>query len=405
VDLPLAEKYRPQLLDQLKRDKAVEEIRKWARAWKEGNPIKPGLLIYGPPGTGKTSAAMALAREMGWEYYELNASDIRSKKLLEQTAILTSQYFQLSDHPSRLKLIVLDEVDSLYERNEQGYDTGGKSAILQLLNNTKNPVVLIANDPYELKSTITGRQIADKCIEVNFQRYRSTQIFSTLKEICLKENMSCPDDVLKEISERANGDMRAAINDLEGFNSNFRGESRDQTENIYSLINDALFGKRDFQEIKSGIINLGEDPNNLILFFIENLFKLTDDRLKFHEAMERLAKADVFLGRVLSRQNYAMWGYANDLMSSISTMRLSPSRTYRFSYPNLIKKMAELRTSRNIRRNISAMGGRYVHKSSNFVSLNILPIISLISSKDENFNKRMKERFGDIFEELQSIEP
>ncbi len=405
MDLPLAEKYRPQLLDQLKRDKAVEEIRKWARAWKEGNPIKPGLLIYGPPGTGKTSAAMALAREMGWEYYELNASDIRSKKLLEQTAILTSQYFQLSDHPSRLKLIVLDEVDSLYERNEQGYDTGGKSAILQLLNNTKNPVVLIANDPYELKSTITGRQIADKCIEVNFQRYRSTQIFSTLKEICLKENMSCPDDVLKEISERANGDMRAAINDLEGFNSNFRGESRDQTENIYSLINDALFGKRDFQEIKSGIINLGEDPNNLILFFIENLFKLTDDRLKFHEAMERLAKADVFLGRVLSRQNYAMWGYANDLMSSISTMRLSPSRTYRFSYPNLIKKMAELRTSRNIRRNISAMGGRYVHKSSNFVSLNILPIISLISSKDENFNKRMKERFGDIFEELQSIEP
>ncbi len=405
MDLPLAEKYRPQFLDQLKRDKAIEEIRKWARAWKEGKPIKPGLLIYGPPGTGKTSAAMALAREMSWEYYELNASDVRSKKLLEQTAILTSQYFQLSDHPSRLKLIVLDEVDSLYERNEQGYDTGGKSAILQLLNSTQNPVVLIANDPYQLKSSTTGRQIADKCLEVNFQRYRSTQIYSTLKEICFKENMNCPDDVLKDIAERANGDMRAAINDLEGFNANFRGETRDQTENIYSLINDAIFGRRDFQEIKNGMINLGEDPNNLILFFIENIFKLNDDKMKFHEALERLAKADDFLGRVLSRNNYAMWGYANDLISSISTMKLPPSKNYRFSYPNLIRKMAELRTSRNIRRNISAMGGRYVHKSSNFVSLNILPIIASISAKDEKFKNKMKERFGDIFEELESIEP
>lgn len=405
MTLTLTEKYRPLLLDQLKRDKAVETIRKWAEEWRNGKPEKTGLLIYGPPGTGKTTAAMVLAKEMGWEYYELNASDIRSKQLLNKTALLTSQYYQISDEPQKMKLIVLDEVDSLYERNEQGYDTGGKSAILELLKTTRNPVLLIANDIYALKSGQAGRQIVDKCITVNFQRYRVQQITSMLKEICIKENKSCPDDMLKEIAEKSNGDMRAALNDLEGFMSDFRGENRDTTENIYSLVNDLIFSKRTPQELKMGIINLGEDPNNFLLYILEGVFQLHGEKDKFLDALERLSRADVFLGQVSRRNNYSLWGYANDLISSISTIGFKGGRNYLYAYPNLIRKMAEYRAARNLRRNISFIGGRYIHKSSNFVSLEILPILAIISMKDENFREKMMEKFGEIFSELESIEP
>jgi len=39
---------------------------------------RQAVVIYGSPGVGKTSAAHALANDMGWETVELNASDQRT---------------------------------------------------------------------------------------------------------------------------------------------------------------------------------------------------------------------------------------------------------------------------------------------------------------------------------------
>lgn len=41
------------------------------------------VLISGPPGIGKTTAAHLVAKQHGYDVLELNASDVRSKKLLE----------------------------------------------------------------------------------------------------------------------------------------------------------------------------------------------------------------------------------------------------------------------------------------------------------------------------------
>jgi DNA polymerase III delta prime subunit len=45
------------------------------------------LLLYGPPGVGKTTSAHLCAKLEGYTPIELNASDARSKKLIEVCGI------------------------------------------------------------------------------------------------------------------------------------------------------------------------------------------------------------------------------------------------------------------------------------------------------------------------------
>jgi DNA polymerase III delta prime subunit len=50
---------------------------------KDGMGIYRALLVSGPPGIGKTTSAHLMAKEAGYNPIELNASDARSKKLVE----------------------------------------------------------------------------------------------------------------------------------------------------------------------------------------------------------------------------------------------------------------------------------------------------------------------------------
>ena len=77
-----AEKYRPQHLDEiLGNAAAVKQMALWAQTWTSDSAP---LLLIGKPGIGKTSAALALARDMNWEVLELNASDARTKAVIER---------------------------------------------------------------------------------------------------------------------------------------------------------------------------------------------------------------------------------------------------------------------------------------------------------------------------------
>ncbi|MGC8645552.1 MAG: replication factor C large subunit [Thermoplasmata archaeon] len=391
MDLPWTEKYRPTMLSQLRREKTVEYMMSWAKRWQAGIPEKKALLLYGPPGTGKTSSAMALAKEMGWEYMEFNASDIRSKEAIEQTALKGSIYPSLDREGGGKKLIVMDEVDSLYERNVEGGDAGGKGALLRLLEVTSNPVILIVNDLYALRSTPTGKAIVDRCEQVEFRRYMKSQIISVLKDILRNEGIYCPPDDLERIAENAKGDLRAAINDLQGGCGAMQGEERDTELSAYTVINSLIHPREtNLMDLRMDIINLGIDPNDFLLYILENVYPLNSNRQDFDRALSYIAKADLFLGRVSKRMNYSLWSYATDFMTLISSLDLKSEKYEKFAFPSLIRNMASLRKYRNARKDFAFVMGRYVHKSTLFMNGETLLYIYQMLKRDAELRKNVE---------------
>ncbi len=120
--LPLAERLRPtRLADLLGNPRARAELAAWAERWRAGAPgARRAVVLVGPPGVGKTTAALAVAAEMGWAPVEMNASDARNQSAIERVAGRASVSQALDAAPSggrvHRSLILLDEADCLTGR-------------------------------------------------------------------------------------------------------------------------------------------------------------------------------------------------------------------------------------------------------------------------------------------------
>jgi len=105
--------------------RARYELRAWANAWKEGRtPARRAVVLAGPPGVGKTTAALALASEFGWTLVEMNASDARNERAVENVAGRASVSHTLGEtwgaRGPRHALILMDEADCLSGRPSEG---------------------------------------------------------------------------------------------------------------------------------------------------------------------------------------------------------------------------------------------------------------------------------------------
>jgi len=379
--MDLAEKYRPKRLsDIVGNKKAIGELRDWLNNWSARNE-KRGAILYGPPGIGKTSSALALANEFGYDVIEMNASDIRNYESVRKIAMRGAVNDSLFGE-SKKKLIILDEADNLSGVE----DRGGIKAIAETIEVTKQPIILIANDLYALTSR--SQSFSKYCIEIRFNRLRKDEIFRLLKRIAVEEGIDVDDEVLIDIAEMCNGDIRSAIRDLEGGGPSYR----DRERSIFDVL-PKIFRATDIKTVRTELMSLDLEPRDVLLWIDENAPGVFETEA-LANAYDQISKIDIYLGRSLRKQNYTLWRYATALMF----FGYLPGHGARYSFPNWLREMSRYKGRRAMREEI--IKKLSLHASSRKVKTEILPYLTYMMKKDEMLAASIAETFELSDEEL-----
>lgn len=397
------DKYRPEKLGNVAaQGKAIKEIRKWAAKWEKGKPKKSALLFYGPPGIGKTATATALAKEMGWDLIELNASDQRTKKKIERIAGRAATMGSLTGKKEK-RLIVLDEADNVHGKA----DRGGQSAISRLLKQNQNPVILIGNDQYEIP-----RGIKRKCKKINFRKLRKSSVIRILEKIAKREGIEVEDDVFKFLAKQADGDLRSAINDFQVATQgrkkvkvdDIATEERNKEIGIFEALG-KLKKTRNASEAREALWDLDQTPEETIDWIDENIPKMMSNIPDLADAYEKLSRADIFLGRVRRKQNYSLWKYASDLMSAgVSLSQKGSPGKGRYSYPSYRRTYGRSKKKRKIRDNIAKKIAEECHVSKNRAINDFLPYFGKIFQKNKEKAEGIKKQLELEDEEAEYLE-
>ena len=391
------EKYRPQSLkDVVGNPSSAAAMKQWAEAWQKGVPKFRALVLSGTPGIGKTSSAIALAQEMGWSVVEMNASDQRTGGDIENIAIRASKFNTFSDDGSfqstkdgDMKLIILDEADSLYGV----HDRGAMPAIIDLVRNARQPVILICNDYYEL--TRKSSAIKTETMQVVFRKPQQRSIETVLKRIAAKERVVIAEEAIQKIAENSDGDLRAAIRDLQSLalgKEMVTAEmadhlsERESRSDMYEFLG-ALFRKRNPYVAKQILRECDVDPSTVSLWILENIPGECATRKEMADCLDALSRADVFLGRVSKRMYYGLWSYANDLMvDGIINALTTPNTSFnRMMFPSYLSKMARSKSTRAQRKALSMKLGALVHTSGNTVLSESFGFFKFLATDSEEF--------------------
>jgi replication factor C large subunit len=305
-------KYKPKTTKEIVgQDKALKELKEKISEYSS-RKVRKALLIYGPSGTGKTSTIHALANELDLEIIEVNASDVRNTEGLESKVLPAIQQMSLF---GKGKLILIDEIDGLSGTE----DRGGVSTIVKFIDISPFPIILTANDPWEQKFN----DIRKNSIMIEYKAITALEQAVRLKSICEKEGIEFDEDAISHLARVSQGDLRAAINDLENISGNNRKITRKDVEETSdrereeTIINALLkVFKTTSPEIAINAYDkVEEDIDKIFLWLDENLPKEYTKAEDLAKAYENLSLADVYFGRIRRWQYYRFYVYIYNLLS------------------------------------------------------------------------------------------
>ena len=123
----------------------IKEVAHWAELDRSGVPRRQRVLFQGPPGCGKTSAAEAVAAELGWPFVLVRLDAVVSSYLGETASNLR----RVLEYADQSQFVVLfDEFDSLGRSRDDTAEHGEMkrviTAFLQMIDKYHGPSLILA---------------------------------------------------------------------------------------------------------------------------------------------------------------------------------------------------------------------------------------------------------------------
>ncbi|HOD89532.1 MAG TPA: replication factor C large subunit [archaeon] len=374
-------KYTPKSLDEIiGHKKEILQIKMWAKDHK-----KP-LFIFGEPGIGKTLAATLLSKEMGWEMYFTDASDDRGKDMMAQLILIASTSKTLF---GKTRVIIIDEIDAISDKRGSE-DYGCLSELSKILDKTKQPIILIANNPYADKKL---QSLFIKCEQVKFSLPNKLLLKKFAKEVCDKEDIDYDLPAIDLLVEKAKNDVRALLIDLGTLSLSKKitledvenlGE-RQKDEDIFKIMQKIFYAK-DFYETKSVVDSMDVDWKMLMSWVEENIPRQYKEPHNLNNALQKLSKADIYLGRIYS-QNWTLLKYILDYLTiGIAYSKEFPEKNigYKpFVFPTYLKTMSGNKKERDLKAKVVDKVRERYYCSKHIIQKYHLPFLEIIARSNK----------------------
>jgi len=289
-------------------------------------------------------------------------------------------FIRIKKNKKYKKFVLLDEVDGLSGTK----DRGGVSTMAKLLDGSAFPIILTAINPF----TKNLSSLRKKASLMEFVPLDYKDVYNILNSICLKENVTYDESVLKSLCRRSGGDVRAAINDLQSLTAKDKildkkdldllGD-RERTESMLQALVKILKAK-DINLAVQAFNNVEEDFDKRFLWLEENIPKEYRNPADLARAFDYLSKADVFRGRIRRWQHWRYLVYVNTLMTAgvciSKEERYREFVTYKPTERLLKYYIANMRFAK--RKTIAAKIAEKTHNSAKDVIKNTLPYVQLM---------------------------
>ncbi|XP_003380579.1 ATPase, AAA family [Trichinella spiralis] len=345
------------------RKKSVDK--RSSHATDDGAQFKAALLS-GPPGIGKTTTAQLCCQELGIPYLELNASDSRNKKLIEEhfsesiKSRSVDQYFRVNSNDGTERrssstffdhVLIMDEVDGM-SGNE---DRAGVQELIDLIKRTR----------------------------------------SALMTVAYKEGLKIPPQALDQLIEGANHDIRQVLHHLSLLAAQNRGidfdqarqaalqAKKDTTQNIFESTR-LLFKYSDGSQ-KSSFDDRMElffsDYSAVPLFVQENYLNCVPkdavDQLQkmelFSDAAELIALGDIVDRQIRTLSNWSLLTVQGMFSTALPCELLKGFMQGQIAFPAWFGKNSKYSKLKRILQQLSTHMTLHISATSDDLNVDYLP--------------------------------